>query len=133
VAVASLIAQRHPGWALWGGMLVILGLFARTFHAGINHLAFQLVDSRGAEEATRIIAETYGAPHIFHTLSAAIMFGWIVLAIGAYRSGTLGLVRAVALGLMALLPSGTLKGTTTLSIVAVAGLCIALVPLGVTV
>jgi hypothetical protein len=43
----------------------------------------------------------------------------------------MGLPRAIALGLMAALPLGVLKGTTPLSIVAVAGLAVALVPLGV--
>ncbi|MBT2420707.1 hypothetical protein J7F01_22180 [Streptomyces sp. ISL-22] len=42
----------------------------------------------------------------------------------------LGPVRAAALGLTAALPLGVLKGTTPLSLVALAGLCAALVPLG---
>ncbi|MBM7171657.1 hypothetical protein JQK87_25285 [Streptomyces sp. G44] len=42
----------------------------------------------------------------------------------------LGPVRATALGLTAALPLGVLKGTTPLSLVALAGLCAALVPLG---
>ncbi|MBH5134659.1 hypothetical protein I3J14_31840 [Streptomyces sp. HB-N217] len=42
----------------------------------------------------------------------------------------LGPARAAALGLTAALPLGVLKGTTPLSLVALAGLCAALVPLG---
>lgn len=131
--VAARIGVRCPGWALWGGVLAIFGLFARVFHAGVDHLAFQLVRSQGVESATRAVGDAYGAFHVFSVLSAAILAGWLVLAIGAWRSGVLGRIRSVALGLMATLPLGVLKGTTPLAVVAVAGLAIALVPLGVTV
>src|SRR3712207_7020848 len=45
--------------------------------------------------------------HVFRYLNGAIMAGWVVLAIGAYRSGTLGWARALALGLMVMVPFGT--------------------------
>jgi hypothetical protein len=48
LTVAQRIAATHPAWAQWGGALVIFGLFARTFHAGIDHLAFDLVRQHGA-------------------------------------------------------------------------------------
>lgn len=46
--VAARIGARSAGWGLWGGVLVIFGLFARAFHAGVDHLVFQLVRSQGA-------------------------------------------------------------------------------------
>ncbi|MFC5665897.1 hypothetical protein ACFP3U_23305 [Kitasatospora misakiensis] len=131
--LAARIGRRSPGLALWGGIFAVLGLFARTFHAGIDHLAFQLADRQGAEAATRLVGDTYGAFHVFSALNLAIMGGWILLAVGAWRARVLGPVRAVALAATAALPLGVLKGTTPLSVVAVAGLCLALVPLGVTV
>jgi len=131
LTIVKLINAKRPGWALWGGVFAIFGLFARTFHAGIDHLAFQLVRSQGVELAAKAVADSYGAFHIFSTLNLAIMLGWIVLAIGAYRSGTLGFIQAIALGLMAALPLGVLKGTTSFSTVAAAGLCVALIPLGI--
>lgn len=133
-AVATLagrIGVRRPGWALWGGALATFGLFARTFHAGIDHLAFQLVEAQGVDAATRTVGDSYGAFHIVSALSAAIVAGWIVLAIGAYRARVLGIVQAVALGATAALPLGVLKGTTAMSVVAVTGLAVAFVPLGV--
>jgi len=129
--LAGLIGARQPGWALWGGALATFGLFARTFHAGVDHLAFQLVKVQDVDSATRAVGDAYGAFHIVSALSVAIMAGWIVLAIGAYRSGVLGLVQAVGLGAMSALPLGVLKGTTPLSVVAVAGLCVAFLPVGV--
>jgi hypothetical protein len=58
------------------------------------------------------------------------MFGWIILAIGAYIPKTLGLLSSISLALMSGLPLGVLKGTTTFSIIAVLGLCITFIPLG---
>ena len=131
MTLSRLIGQTKPGWALWGGTFVILGLFARTFHYGINHLAFQLVKIHNLSEATKTVADAYGAFHIVSALSGAIMFGWILLGIGAYLSGILNLIQSIALGLMSTLMLGVLKGSSIASIVALTGLCIALLPLGV--
>lgn len=129
--IATLIGARRPGWALWGGTLVMFGLFARTFHAGVDHLAFQLVRVQDLRLATRAVADSYGAFQIVNGLTAAILFGWVVLAIGAYLSGTLGLVRSIALGLMSTLMIGVLKGSSPMSVAATGGLCVALAPLGI--
>lgn len=133
-AVLTVIRSIHktrPGWATWGGCFVIFGLFARTFHAGVDHLSFQLVRIQGLDSAINAVAESYGAYHIFSMLNLAILLGWVVLAIGAYLSNTLNLVSAIALALMSSLPLGVLKGTTVFSVVAVAGLCLAFIPHGV--
>lgn len=131
VTLAGSIGVRKPGWGVWGGSLVIFGLFARTFQAGVDHLAFQLVRVQNLELATRAVADSYGAFRpIDQTLNPAVFSGWIVLAIGAYLSGTVGLFCSIALGLMAALMIGVLKGSTLVSVVATAGLCVALVPLG---
>ncbi|WP_420150786.1 hypothetical protein [Spirosoma sp.] len=129
--LAQLIGQTKPGWATWGGTFVMLGLFARTFHYGINHLAFQLVEVQNLQLATKAVADSYGAFHIVATLSAAILFGWIILAIGAYLYGVLNLLRSIALGTMSVLMLGVLKGSSLASVLATAGLCTALIPLGV--
>lgn len=130
-ALARLIGETRPLWARWGLCLVVLGLFGRVFHAGVSHLAFQLVDTLGLEAAQRVVAGTYGAFHVFKAVNVCIMGGWIVLAVGAYRAKVLGLVRCVALGLAAGLPLGVLKGSSDpISLVALTGLAVALMPLG---
>jgi hypothetical protein len=129
--VARLIGRNRPGWALWGGSFVMFGLFARTFHAGADYMAFQMVRSAGVEVASKTVGGSYGAFHVVSGLNGAILFGWVILAIGTYLSGTLGLIRSIALGLMSALMMGVLKGTSLTSVLATAGLCIALVPLGV--
>lgn len=129
-ALVTRIGATHPTLAAFGGGLTLLGLFARTFHAGADHLAFQLVDAQGRRAATTAVADSYQAFHIFQYTSFAIMLGWLVLGIGAWRSGVLGPVRCLALTLMALLPLGVPKGTTPLSIAGTTALCIALIPLG---
>lgn len=131
ITLSHEIGKNKRQLAVWGGTFVLFGLFARTFHSGIDHLSFQLVRIEGVENATKIVAESYGAYHIIATLNGAILAGWIILAVGAYRSNTLGIVCSVALGLMSALMLGVLKGSSWVSIMAVTGLCIALVPLGV--
>lgn len=130
LALVRRVWPAQPRWALWGGVMVMLGLFARTFHAGVNHLAFQLVDVQGPDSARTTVAASYGVFHVFHSLSGAIFFGWIVLAIGTWRSGVLGIVRSIALASVCALPIGVLKGTWPMSVVSTACLCVALVPLG---
>jgi hypothetical protein len=131
--LGHLIGRARPSWATWGCTLAMLGLFARTFHAGIDHLAFQLVRVQGLASATSTIAASYGSYHIVSALNPAIMFGWVVLAIGAYLAGVLGLLRSVALGSMAALMLGVLKGSSPVSAVVTIGLCVALIPLGISV
>ncbi|MDR0794753.1 MAG: hypothetical protein LBE79_01660, partial [Tannerella sp.] len=131
ITLVRLVDTKNPSWAIWGGVLVIFGLFARTYHGGIDHLAFQLVAVQDLETATEIIGKSYGAFHIMRYFNFAILFGWIVLAIGVYRSRIIGWIRSIALGSMALLPLGTLKGTKIESIICTAALCIALIPLGI--
>jgi len=130
LSIGNMIGQRKPGLAAWGMSFVIFGLFARTFHAGADYLAFQMVKIQGVENATSTIGASYGAFHIVRTLNATIMLGWVLLAIGAYRSETMGLLRSVALALMSALMMGVLKGSSITSVVAAGGLCAAFVPLG---
>ncbi|SFO81463.1 hypothetical protein SAMN05421810_10144 [Amycolatopsis arida] len=132
LTLARMIGATRPTWAVWGGALVMFGLFTRTFHGGIDHLAFQLVDVRGLAPATDAVADSYQAWHVFRFPAVTVLIGWVVLAVGAYLSGALGPVRAVALGLMSGLILGTLKGTEApQSLIAVGGLCVAFVPLGI--
>ncbi|RVX45194.1 hypothetical protein EDD27_7977 [Nonomuraea polychroma] len=70
--------------------------------------------------------------HPFKAISGPAFLGWVVLAIGAYRSGALGPGRSIALGLMSALALGPLKGTQIpQSFIAVGGLCVAFIPLGI--
>jgi hypothetical protein len=130
ISLATFIGTWNRVWGIWGGSLAILGLFTRTFHAGIDHMAFQLVQVQSRDLAWQVVSDSYRAFHVFRHLNGTIMAGWIVLAIGAYRSGTLDLFRSIALGLMVMVPFGTLKGTEIRAI-GIIGLCIALIPLGI--
>jgi len=131
ITLAQLVARTRPNWALWGGSFVIFGLFARTFHGGADYMAFQIVRAWDVQAATKTVASSYGSFHIVTSLDGAILFGWILLAIGSYLSGTLGLIRSIALSLMSALMMGVVKGSSITSVVAATGLCISLVPLGI--
>jgi hypothetical protein len=130
LAIANMIAATKPGWAIWGGSFVMFGLFARTFHAGADYLAFQIARIEGVESATKMVGASYGAFHVVSGLNATILVGWVLLATGAYLSRTLGLVRSIALGLMSALMMGVVKGSSITSVVSASGLCVAFVPLG---
>ncbi len=133
VAVAVRIGATRPMWALWGGSLVMFGLFARTFHYGINTFAFSLVDSTGLSTASQAVSTYYTYPErVASSLTFAVMLGWIILAAGCFLSRTLRLTPAIALALMSGLMIGVLKGSSWASAVQVAGLTVAFVPLGVT-
>src|SRR3954465_7048286 len=43
LSLGNMIARRRPLWASWSTTFVVFGLFARTFHAGADFLAFQMV------------------------------------------------------------------------------------------
>jgi hypothetical protein len=132
-AVAARIGATRPGWALWGGALVMFGLFARAFHYGVNTFALSLVDSAGTDAATRAVGAYYRYPEwVVSSLTASVMLGWVVLATGCLLSRTLRPLPALALALTSGLMIGVLKGSSWASVVQVAGLAVAFVPLGVT-
>lgn len=131
LTLAHFIGRSRPGWALWGGALAVVGAIGRVFHEGINHLAFQLVDAQGVTEATRVVGETYQAWYVLYPLTFADNLGWTVLAIGAYRSRTLGWVPALAVTAMLGHSSGVLKGSDLGLVLEATALCCALIPLGV--
>jgi hypothetical protein len=131
ITLVRFIGMKHPALAVWGGMFTILGLIGRVFHGGIDHLAFQLVNAQSLELATKAVNDSYQVFHIIRYFNGWMMAGWVLLAIGAYRSRTLGPIRSIALASMFFLPLGTLKGTRLESPFLILGLCIALVPLGV--
>ena len=129
--LVQLISKKMPRLGLWGGLLVIVGLFARAFHSGVDHFAFQIVESENVEIAANFVGEFYGMFNVVNILNFSILFGWIVLAIGAYLSKVFGWFRSLALGMMFVLALGVLKGTNMTTIISLTGLCIALPPLGV--
>lgn len=94
-------------------------------------MAFQLVNVQGLEEATQAVSDTYTKWYILYPLVFTDNLGWLVLAIGAYLSRTLGWFRSLALASMAIHYSGVLKGSDWVQVLLTFGLCIAFVPLGI--
>ena len=94
-------------------------------------MAFQIVDTLGLSAAGTAVGDSYQVFYILQVANPLIMASWIVLAGGAFLSGLVGFPRAVALGTMAALMIGVLKGSTITSVVVVTGLSVVLIPLGV--
>ncbi|MFI9011116.1 hypothetical protein ACIGNX_28165 [Actinosynnema sp. NPDC053489] len=131
LSLAHRIGRERPVAATWGAALVLVGLLERTFHAGIDQAAHNVVRHQGVEVATAQVSQSYQDLHLFSYLSFTILIGWPVLAYAAYRSRVFGPFRALALATTCLLPLGVLKGTEPTSVLAVAGLCAALAPTGI--
>lgn len=134
--VATVVAARSPRLALWGGALLVLSLFARIYTAGVEQTAFALVDLQGLDAATRVVNAgyvdiSYGPWRIPVTASAGQYVGALLLAIGAFRSGTFGLGRSAVLLWAGTIWSGVLKETGVFDVLAAAALGVVLVPLGI--
>jgi hypothetical protein len=130
LAVAHLIGHTRPGWSVAGGTLAMTGLLVNTFHEGMNLMAFRMVDELGTDTATGTVAGSYADPYLVYPLVLADNLGWIVLAVGAYLSRTLGWLRSLGLLIMCAHVSGLLKGATAVGVVCDIGLCAAFIPLG---
>jgi hypothetical protein len=131
LAVAHLIGHTRPGWSVAGGTLAITGLLVNTFHEGMNLMAFRMVDELGTDVATSAVAGSYADAYLVYPLVFVDNLGWIVLAVGAYLSRTLGWLRSLGLFIMCAHVSGLLKGATTLGVFYDIGLCAAFIPLGI--
>jgi hypothetical protein len=131
IAVAHLVGHTRPGWSVAGGTLAITGLLVNTFHEGMNLMAFRMVDELGTDLAAGAVAGSYADPYLVYPLVFVDNLGWIVLALGAFLSRTMGWLRSLGLLIMSAHVSGLLKGATALGLVFDIGLCAAFIPLGI--
>ena len=136
ITLARIVAARSPWSALVGGTLLVLGLFSRLYWAGVDQTAFQLIGQLGLEQTTKIVMDTYvdvsyGPWRVPVTAAFGLYIGTLVLAIGAYRSGTFGVGRLLLFLWSGTLWTGHLKESTFVDVVSTGVLCLVLVPLGV--
>jgi hypothetical protein len=134
--LARTAAKRSPWLATLGGTLVVLGLVARLYFAGVEQLAFQLADAQGLETATRTILDTYvdisyGPWRIPVTAAFGQYLGMPLLAVALYRAGVFGGLRTLVLLWWATMWGGVLKAAGLVDVAASLALCIVLVPLAV--
>jgi hypothetical protein len=136
VTLARIVAARSPALAYSGGALMIFGLFARAYFAGVDQTAFQLTEMLGLEQTTRVVMDSYvdisyGPWWIPVTASAGQYVGALLLGIGAYRSATFGLGRTLLFVWPWTLWGGVLKQSDFPDAVGAGALCLVLVPLGI--
>ncbi|MEV0612527.1 hypothetical protein AB0I81_04315 [Nonomuraea sp. NPDC050404] len=132
IAAAQLIGGRL---AYWGAALLVTGLFARLYFAGVDQTAFQITEVIGLEQATKAVMTeyvdiSYGPWRVPVWASVGQFPGSVLLAVAAWRSGLFGTARAA----MVLIAGGTwmgvLKSALLPHVLITALLCVALVPLG---
>ncbi|MEV7629648.1 hypothetical protein [Actinoplanes sp. NPDC089786] len=113
-ALAWLAARRSPVLAASGGALAILGLVARVYFAGVDHVAFQLATSQGLDAAATMVLDTYvdisyGPWRIAVVAAFGQYVGALLLAVGLYRAKIFGVVRALLFLWPATMWTGVLK------------------------
>jgi hypothetical protein len=113
-ALACLAARRSPWPAILGGVLVIFGLVARVYFAGVEQTAFQLVDTQGVDAAATTVGITYvdisyGPWRVPVTAAFGQYLGMPLLAAGLYRARIFGGVRVLVLLWSATMWGGVLK------------------------
>jgi hypothetical protein len=139
--LAHLATPRAPHLATWGATLLIAGLFARAYFAGVDQTAFQLTEQLGVKATTTAIMNSYmdisyGPWRVAVWCSVGQYLGTLLLAIAAYKSRTIGTARLILLlasgatWMGVLKDAGTHDDTFGIPIEPVL-LCIVLIPLGI--
>lgn len=137
IAFARIVAATHPRLAVAGATAFVAGLFSRWYFAGVEVTAFELVDEFGLQRATDFVMESYvdlsyGLWRIPVTASAGSIVGMVLLAVGAYRAGVLGLVRCALLVSFGWVFMGVLKESSLLGVLhGGVSVCLVFIPLGV--
>ncbi len=134
--LARIVAARAPVLARWGGTFVVLSLFARLYRAGVDHTAFRLAASQGIDRAAEFVLAnyadiSYGPWRIAVLAQAGLYLGMLLLAIGAFRSGTFGLGRCLLLLWAGTLWGGVLKAAHLADLFEYAAFGVVMIPLGV--
>jgi hypothetical protein len=136
LTLARIIAAASPVLAQLGATCVVASLFARLYFSGVEVTAFRLVDAEGPQNATDFVLDfyvelSYGLWYIPVAASAGALIGGLLLCLGAFRAGVIGLVRCLLLLAWAWTFLGVLKDADAGSIRGAIALCVVFVPIGV--
>ncbi|PWK85006.1 hypothetical protein C8D88_107213 [Lentzea atacamensis] len=107
--------------AFAGGAVLVASLFARLYFSGIDLTAFVLVDRMGLDRAAAFAMESYvdlsyGLWRVPVAASAGSIVGAVLLAIGGWRAGKLGVVPCFLLLSFGWVFMGVLKEATLITV-----------------
>jgi hypothetical protein len=136
LTLARIVATASPVLAHLGATCVVASLFGRLYFSGVDLTAFRLVDVQGLPQSTAFVLDSYvelsyGLWFIPVTASAGALVGGLLLSLGAFRAGVLGLVRCALFLVWAWTFLGVLKESDAGSMQGAIALCVVLVPLGI--
>ncbi|MFD9888530.1 hypothetical protein ACFWY9_04280 [Amycolatopsis sp. NPDC059027] len=136
VTLAHLAVRRCPKLVAWGGTLLVFGLFARAYFAGVDQTAFRLIAENGLDDTVRSIMAgyadiSYGPWRVPVTASACQYAGGLLLGIGLWRSGVFGTGRTLVFLASNTIWMGVLKEAVVPDLVFTGLLALVLVPLGI--
>ncbi len=129
--IAAAVTPTHPHLGRTGGALATIGLFGPAFFLGIDYLGIELAGMADRAAAATALENGETTPNIVNLAGPALVFGFILLAIGTARAGVLPRSRSWALGLTALAPVGLISGIVVISVVAWIAFGIAVIPMGI--
>lgn len=132
IGLAGRLADRGSGIGRWGGILAVIGLLGPLFFNGVYFAGFQLAGTGSEAAAGAMIDRAQIIPsNVINLAGPALVFGFVLLAIGAGRARVLNRFSAWALGLTCIIPAGFISGHLAISTIGFAGAAVALVPLGI--
>jgi hypothetical protein len=131
IGLAGAARAASPRLSDIGGALALLGLCGPIFFIATEFCGYQLSSPAHLAAGAYMYDQANMVPRISLNISgAAIVAGFILLAVAANRAGLLGRTRAVCLACTALLPFGFISAILPISAAGFIGCSIALVPLG---
>jgi hypothetical protein len=111
--------------------MLALAMTVMALYNGIVLSIAYVAQAPGTDQLVTPIDDLFAAPNVGSLSPFLMVIGSICLAVGAFRSGVLPKVQAVAIGSFALVPMALLGGVRPLLIVAAVGSMVALVPTGI--
>lgn len=130
VALASLVAAKHPVLAALSGTLALAGVVVSIFWGGIAAFENGIATMADREAASAALASA-APPVVVLFLLPDIPLGWPFLAYAAWRADVLTAWRAVALAVTGTLPFWVLSGFASGMPIAFLGMAVGFVPLGI--
>lgn len=133
VGLSSLTTPAHPRLGRAAGVVTIIGLTGPIAFESLYWGAWHLTDTAGHRAAAAVMLDSSQVipRSIMNVSGPALVIGFLLLAVAAFRAGVLDRARAVCLGATCLLPFGFISGYLAISLVGALGAAIALVPLGI--
>jgi hypothetical protein len=129
--MGAVVARGSRRLGLVGGTLLAFGMTVMVVYNGIVLSMAYVAQAPSTDQLVTPIDDLFAVPNTGSLSPFLIVIGSICLAVGAFRSGVLPKVQALAIGLFALVPVALLGGVRPLLIVSAVAAIAGLAPTGI--